>query len=46
MFTNPSAPVTLNMNLLDRLRGARGQFVRLLELGGDLPRVWDDLEVL
>ena len=46
MSSNASAPATLNMELLDRLRGASGQFVPLAALGGDRPRVWDDLVAL
>jgi BirA family transcriptional regulator, biotin operon repressor / biotin---[acetyl-CoA-carboxylase] ligase len=44
--SNHAAPATLNMELLDRLRSARGQFVSLVDLGEDRARVWDDLEAL
>lgn len=46
MYSNPAAPATLNMELLDRLRGARGQFVPLVDLGEDRAQVWEDLEAL
>jgi len=46
VYSNPGPPATLNMELLDRLRVAGGQFVPLLELGEDRARVWDELEAL
>jgi len=36
----------LNIDLLERLRTACGQFVALADLGSDRTRVWDDLDAL
>ena len=46
MSSSPAVSAMLNMDLLDRLRGAAGQFVPLPDLGRDRARVWDDLEAL
>ena len=46
MLSTPPDPATLNIALLERLRSACGQFVSLVDLGGDRTRVWDDLDAL
>ncbi len=46
MLSTTPDPATLNITLLERLRGACGQFVALADLGSDRTCVWDDLDAL
>jgi len=46
MFSAPPDPASLNIALLEQLRNACGEFVSLVNLGGDRTRVWDDLDAL